>query len=198
MLFLGICCFAQNGDSIIDNLNLREDVTILNHKILNLIKKDNFLSELQGLKIYHVFWLYSEDEDKLRKENFLNHSFLSNLKPSFFSQKSWFVNKKYLQTDAYISDSSGKLIAKTDGRIIYYTAKYKKNHFQNDTELINMFYKNEIDFVFYMGYIGDTYIGIKGKDLFVLKASNNAVKIYPLEEFVNCCWDKLFHKYRSN
>ena len=36
-----------------------------------------------------------------------------------------------------------------------------------------------------------------GKDVYVLKKSNEGLKIYPLDEYINCCWNTL-HVTTSN
>lgn len=191
LLLFDINSFSQNERNMIDILNVSQDLSIVNNRIVNLLKKDSYFSKIQGVKLFHIFWL--EYQGEYKKEYFLNHSFLYKLNPTYYTQKSLFREKRYLSTQVLISDSLGHLIATSDGRFIYSVDKYNNTHLQGDLDLMRVFYKNEMDFVFYIELTsGDTYFGIKGKDVYILKRSNEDLKIYPLEEFINCCWNT-FH-----
>ncbi|MEN6502030.1 MAG: hypothetical protein ABFC55_06600 [Tenuifilaceae bacterium] len=196
LLHFGINSFSQNEMNMMDKLNIRQDLSVVNNRITRLLNKDPYFSKTQGVKLFHIFWLTYQGE--FRKEDFLNQSFLNKLVPSYYTQKTLFGKKKYLATQVFISDSTGHLIATSDGRAIYSAVKYKNTYTQGDLNLLRIFYKSEMDFIFYIELTsGDTYFGTKGKDIYVLKQSNEELKIYPLEEFINCCWDKL-HVPTSN
>jgi len=196
LLNFGVNSFSQSARNMIDILNVRKELFTVNNKIVDLLKKDSYFSKTHGVKLFHIFWL--EYQGEFRKDDFLNHSFLNKLKPCYYTQKSLFGKKKYLDTQVLISDTLGHLIADSDGRVIYSAVKNNIAYAKDDLELMQMFYKNEMDFVF---YINNTPLsinfGIKGKDVYVLKKSNEGLKIYPLDEYINCCWNTL-HVTTSN
>lgn len=186
----GVSSFSQKEINMIDILNVRQELSEINNKITYLLIKDSYFSKKQGLKLFHVFWL--EYQGEVRKEDFLNYSFLNKLNPCYYTQKSLFGKKKYLDTEVLISDSLGRLIAQSDGRAIYSAVRNNITYTQGYLDLLRILYNNEMDFVFYIsGTSCDTYFGIMDKDIYVLKLSNNELKIYPLDEFVNCCWSTL-------
>ena len=66
---------------------------------------------------------------------------------------------------------------------------------KSDVKLFDMFYKKELDFVFYIyGTNGLLFVGVKGKDIYIIENTKNGLNVYSLEKFVDCCWDKFYHQ----
>ena len=80
---------------MIDILNVRKELSVLNKKIIKIVKKDSYLSKRQGLQLFHVFWL--EYQGEFRKEDFLNHSFLNKLDPCYYTQKTFLKKRSTCQ-----------------------------------------------------------------------------------------------------
>jgi hypothetical protein len=168
--------------------NMQEDIGILENRINKLLKKHHSLSKIKGLRQFHIF-LMGHDSD-IRKEDYLDHSFLYKLVPSYIEETHCILKrKKYLRFQTLVCDSTGKLVAIGDNRFIPFVS-----HDKNKIDLVRMFYDKKLDFVFYMGHKLGTHIGIKKNDIYVLINSSEGLKVYPLKEFVDCCYDDLmFH-----
>jgi hypothetical protein len=185
-LFLINYCYSQK---IImeDILNIRQDIITLENRITELIKNNPDLSHIKELQQFHIFCL-SNDCDTV-KDNYINHSFLYKLYPSYYYIKSGFLlqKKKYLTTiHTLICDSIGNLVAQGDARYISNSSLSKENK-----ELSKMYYEQKIDFVFYMGQFMTTYICIKNNDIYVLKLlKTKEWKLYPFNEFINSRWEE--------
>jgi hypothetical protein len=184
MIFVISVSYSQDMAKL---FNMQEDIGILENRINKLLKKHHSLSKIKGLQQFHIFLMGHEYD--LKKEDYLNHSFLYELYPLYI-EKSYKIlkHKKYLRSQTLICDSTGKLMAVGDDRFIAFS--YSKN----DIDMVRMFYHKKVDFVFNMGHKLGTYIGIKNSDIYVLIDSSEGLKIYPLKEFINCCFDDLmFH-----
>ena len=165
---------------MIEKLGIKEEQ---NRKIdsitLNAIAEDLILSKMSGLKQYHIFWLRSED--KIKKSEFIDYSFLNKLKIRYDSIAYRQCNlplikylskerKEYfLKTQTLIADSLGNLVG-----VVYNSSlpegidgalcggyggyvPYVENILNADTisfiyKLAKMFYNNKVDFVFIMGF----------------------------------------------
>lgn len=197
----GFCSYAQNERNMIDVLNIKQEVCLLDKKIIGLMKKDSFFSNTQEFQLFHVFWL--NYQDVFRKEDFLNNSFLEKLCPIFFIQKSLCKNKRTLQAETFICDSLGHLVATSNGLFIYSAIKHNVNFSKNDIELLSLFYNKKIDFAFYIGFtpIGTSFC-LKNNDVFVVQSLNKDLIIYSMGEFVKTCWDdfvnpSIFSSYKK-
>ncbi len=182
-----IFSYAQNGIDVIQLLNLQEEVQQLEKKISRDIKKDPILSKKNGLEQFNVFWLCCPDS--LKKEDFLNLSFLYRLHPDYniVKYRSFFKKDiKQVLVDTFISDSVGNLVAKGSFFSFGHSNGLRKDYI----ELTKMLYNKDFDFVFYLLFEGSkmvrftsTYIALKDDDIYVLKTSINELKKYTLEEF---------------
>ena len=191
--FFSILSYAQKGLNMIDQLNLKQDIITKDKKIYELLKKDAWLKEFHRFQLFHVFWL--EYKGEFKKEDFIDHTFLNKLVPTYYTKNSLFRKKTYLNSEVYIGDSTGNLIAETEGGFIQSAVEYKVPYDQSDIKLFDMFYKKELDFVFYIyGTYGNISVGVKSKDIYILDDTNDGLKVYPLEEFVDCCWEKFYHR----
>ena len=73
---------AQTKIDMFEKLQINEEqIKKLDSTTLKLIEKYNFLSKMQGLKLYHIFFLLQID--KIEKNDFLDYSFLNKLQVSY-------------------------------------------------------------------------------------------------------------------
>jgi len=136
-----------------------------------------------------------EYKGEFKKEDFIDHTFLNKLVPTYYTKNSLFRKKTYLNSEVYIGDSTGNLIARSDGRFITSAIRNKKPYGQSYVKLFDMFYKKELDFVFHIyGTFINFNVGVKGKDIYILDDTNDGLKVYSIEEFVDCCWEKFYHR----
>jgi len=192
-LHFGINSFSQSARNMVDILNVKNELLTVNNKIVDLLMKDSYFSKTTEVQLFHIIWF--EYHGEFRKEDFLNHSFLNKLNPCYYTKKSLFGKKEYLETQVLISDKLGNLIADSDGRAIYSAVKNNSHYAKYDIELLQMFYKNELDFVFYITNTPLTInFGIKGNDVYILKRSSEGLKIYSLDDYINFCWNTLYEK----
>ena len=176
---------------MIDKLNASQELSALNSKVLGLVKKDPYLKKMQGLQVFHVYFL--KYQGKIEKEDFINHTFLNRLNLCYVTHRSLFKKKKYLDTQALICDSLGHLIASSNSWVVYSVFNYKKAYFQESLDFLRVLYEKKMDIIFYIaGTSGLIHFGIKGKDIYVIKESSKETNIYPLEDFINCCWDTFY------
>ena len=184
----GMCSYAQENINMIEILNIRQDIVSLENRIMNLIKKKPEITNIKGLRQFHVFWV-SLDNENIKKEDYLNHSFLYKLIPPgyyhFGSNSLLKKEKKYLRSITSITDSIGNLVATGDARLVHVAPFFN----QFDVKLAKMFFNKEIDFAFYMGGAYPTFIAIKGNKLSVVKDTQEGLKIYSWEEFIDCCFE---------
>lgn len=194
LFFIWIPAFSQFDNSL--TVALKEGVTKLDNRIKKQIKKVPCISEIRDFQISYIFYLnYS---GKFEKEDFLHHGFLKKLEPAYVERKYLLRKDKYLQVRAFISDSTGNLIAQSDGRILHSACKYKTSYSISETELQKMLYNKECDLIFNIGFTtGDTYFKVKANEVYVIEARNNGLEVYSLEEFISCCWDSFIAPYRT-
>lgn len=178
--------FSQTKE-VVDSLNLKSEIELLNNEINDLIQKDNCFSKLKGLRFLNVIWMNYDGEPK--KEDFLNYSFLKKLRPNYYAQKSLFKKKKYLDAHTLICDSTGCLVGVTNGRYIFHASRFDPSY----GELFHLFQKGELDYVFYVCLTSIVInFGIKDQNVSVIKYTSTGLNFYTLEEFVNCCWDDFY------
>jgi hypothetical protein len=169
MVQVGVSSFAQNKVDMIDILDIRQDISILEDRISKLIKKNPDISHIQNLQQFHIFWLGYEGNTL--KEDYLDHSFLYKLAYRYYhiftggiplnfpflyrinsalyyrllSKPLFGKGKKYIKDRTLITDSIGNLIASGDAQFISAYSLYGKS----DVELAKMFHEKKVDFVFY-------------------------------------------------
>lgn len=194
LYFIWIPSFSQLEKSL--TVALKEDVTKLDNRIKKQIKKVPCIAEAKDFQIFYIFYL--NYNGKFEKEDFLSHSFLKNLEPSYVERKHFFRKDKYLQVHAFISDSIGNLIAQSDGRILHSACKYNTSYSLSEIELQKILYNKEYDLFFNIGFTtGDTYFRVRGNEVYVVEDTNNGLEVYSLEEFIVCCWDSFIATYRK-
>lgn len=184
IVYFGMCSYAQNIN-MVKVLNIEQDIVSLENRITDLIKKKSEIANIQGLRQYHILWLGSYTN---KKEDYLDHSFLHQLGYDYYrlSSNSLFrKEKKYIKATTLITDSVGSLVATGDARLVHISPAF----FQSDVELAKMFFENEIDFAFYL-HTMSYMVGIKGNNLYGLERTQEGLKIYSWEEFMECCFDK--------
>ena len=188
IIYFGMCSYAKENINMIEILNVEQDIVSLEKRITNLIKKKPEIANIQGLRQYHIFWLGIE-KDSLKKEDYLDHSFLHKLYYGYYhlgSNSLFKKRKEYIRTTILITDSAGNLVARGDARLVHISPVFDPN----DVKLAKMFFDKEIDFAFYMGGTFNKYVGIKGNNLFVLESTQEGLMIYSWEEFMECCFDE--------
>lgn len=183
---------AQENINMIDTLNIDKDIITLEERISELIKKNPKIGQIQGLKQFHIFGLKYTELSKVdtTKANYLNHSFLSQLIPTFYIIRStsfYSKERKYLDSSTLITDSLGKLVAIGDPRAIYIF-----NFAQGDIELAKRLFNKEYDFIFKLQapFAGFYEIGIKGNKLTALESGFDGFVQHSWEEFMNDYFDK--------
>ena len=127
---------------------VQKDIDRINKKIDNLFIKTQCGSSAQEPMIKHI--LYVTYDGELEKADFEDKSFLNKIHPSFFSQGSSFMRKKYIQTEAFICNTEGELVAKSNGREIYCLGDYKDTAHSADRELNKMMSTQNYSYIFYI------------------------------------------------
>jgi hypothetical protein len=192
-----------------DKLQIKkEDVNNLNERIFNLIKKDDSLSKIQGLKLFHIFNL--ESKNKIKKNEFIDYSFLDKLRLSYYTilyRETNIPIIKYLFKikQKYFIDAAETLIVDSTGTLVGTVSKYWNYIYRNTDSsrpsfpkpmLAKMFFNNEINFAFHIyGDIMRNYF-IKKNRVYTFKrymtdCEELEYEVVPLEEFMKCCYDKL-------
>jgi hypothetical protein len=184
-----MCSYAQENINMIKILDIEQDIISLEKRITSLVKKKPEIANIRGLRQFHVFGLYSGNS---RKEDFLNRSFLYKLSlGGYYDIKSNFLfwkRRKYIKAQTSITDSVGNLVARGDARLVHVAPVFG----QYNIELAKMFFDKEIDFVFDLGfpYSSRYMVGIKGNNLYALQNTKEGLKVYPWDEFMQCCYDE--------
>ena len=187
--------YSQDTINMIDKLHIKNEFKELEDRIEYLVRKAKIVNETEEIKQFHIFLsnntLFGIPNYKADKEDYLNGSFLQFLKPNYYDIKPqglFTKNKKYLQTYAYITDSKGELIATGDARFVSNSRAYKSH--PSEIEFAKLLFDKKFDFMFSMGILSH-YICIKDNNLYVVATTEEGVKMYRWEEFVNCCFDKI-------
>jgi len=195
IMCIGMCSFsfAQKNTIMTEVLENRQELVSLEKRISELIKKNPDIANIHGLRQFHILLMGFSDYNKveIKKENYLDYSFLSRLHQRYYhvSSNSLFAKKKkYLSTITLITDSLGNLVATGDARLVHIASVFS----QNDIESAKMFFNKEMDFILRletphsMRYM----VGIKGNNLYALERTNKGLKIFQWDEFMKCCFDK--------
>ena len=184
----GIYSYAPENIDLIEILNIRQDVISLENRIANLIIKNSEIANIRGVRQFHIFWL-GDVENNLKKEDYLDHSFLYKLGYGYYhlgTNSLFKKEKKYIRTTTLITDAAGNLVAIGDARLVHISPVFDSN----DVKLAKMFFDKEIDFVFRIGRTFNRYVGIKGSTLCALEATKDGLQTYTWEEFMKCCFDE--------
>ncbi|MDR2954384.1 MAG: hypothetical protein LBV43_04820 [Prevotella sp.] len=181
--------YAQDSLNMIEILDIEQDIVTLEKKITSLIKKEPKIAHIEGLRQFHLFWTAIK-EDSLKKEDYLNHSFLYKLiHPGYYDLGSNFLfirKKEYLRSQTYITDSTGTLVGTSDATLVSAYSVFNPS----SVRLAKMFFNKELDYVFYIGGRLGNYIGIKGNNLYALENTKDGLKIYPWKEFIERCYEQ--------
>ena len=186
--------YAQDSINMVNILNIKQEIESLEHRITGLIKKNPALSKIQGLRQYHILFLYSPSQ---RKEDFYDYSFLYHLETDYYFIRSNLLfrkKKKFIKASTFITDSIGNLIATGDARHIVTFNKRSYLALPN-VKMAKMFFDKDIDFAFYLAspYSMDYVIGLKKNNLYALEKTKAGLKLYNWAEFMDCCFDDWFH-----
>jgi len=198
IIYSGMCSYAQENINMIEVLNIKQDIVSLENKITDLIKKKPEIANIQGLRQFHIFWLGSFPNVDVKKENYSDYSFLYQLVYDYYHLSSnclFGKKRKYIKATTFITDFAGNLVAKGDARLV--TPFYKGSYGElPDMKLAKMFFNNEIDFVFRLGFPHTMryMVGIKGNNLFAFENTKEGLKIYSWDEFMKCCFDEWVHQ----
>ena len=199
-IFITLICsqsflYSQDTINMIDRLHIKNEFKELEDRIEYLVRKAKIVNENEEIQQFHIFFLkntlFGIPNYKADKEEYLNGSFLQYLKPNYYKinpQRLWQKRKDYLDTSTYIMDIKGNLIATGDARFVSNSRAYKS--FLPKNELAKFLFDKKFDFMFSMGILSH-YICIKDNNLYVVATTEEGVKMYRWEEFVNCCFDKI-------
>lgn len=180
--------YAQKNLSESLKSRLQPAIDSLETRINYFISQDSSLSKMKGLKQIHI--LYLSVGDSLEKKNFLDNSFLDMIYPNYYNLKQENkcilkreINVSYLRTYTIICDSNYKEIAGGNAIDIC------KNRIPLYSNIVKLFEEDKTDIIFSLG--GNADICIKDNDVFVLKETKDAVCIYSIKEFAECCYKEL-------
>ncbi|MDR1006701.1 MAG: hypothetical protein LBL74_07545 [Bacteroidales bacterium] len=195
LLFIFIVCNSLIGYSqtdtltayIINKYNMQPDIDALNDSLYCRIGKDSILSQMRGLKLFHIYEFTAnverDDGEPLRidKENFYDYTFLNEIKPTF--SRIFGV----LYAVGYIYDSAYNIVAKKSHIQISRTYRLP----DSDQELFDFIIKNKITFVFVLSSFH--YLCVKDNAILVIDYTSTTkdIKVYTLKEFVECCYSEL-------
>lgn len=106
LLSISISCFSQNRICFIDSLNAcKDEIASLEAYNWKLIKNDPTLRQYSDLRQFHFFVLENKTGSSIRKEEYLDCSFLKKLsfcqhkrKTSPFRKSSLFLDETYIFT----------------------------------------------------------------------------------------------------
>jgi hypothetical protein len=183
----GIRSHAQTNINIVEAFGLEQDIVMLENRITRLIKKEPKIAHIQGLRQFHMLWFNTQDHSNEfpTKDEYLDHSFLYQLHPDYFTLRS----KRYLDTITLITDSEGNIVANGDAIAVRVFHNYSNTDYE---KLAKMLFNQEFDSILILGgkYTLGYYIGIKGNSLYGIHSTLTDVTIYPWDEFMECCLDK--------
>ena len=185
--------YAQNRNEMIQNLGIQKHIEILENRINYLIKKEPKLSNIKGLKQFHILLLNS---NTYKKEDFANGSFLHQLEQcSYYDlSRNRKHNTQYIMTETFIMDSIGKFMGVGDARMIMPIS----NYYYPATKLAKMMFDKKFDIVFSLeNPFSMMYkVAIKSNILYALTYNtNNKLVICTWDEFMKCCFDKWLNNH---
>jgi ribosomal protein S6 len=207
LCFIFDVLYANIPIDMYNKLQIKEEhIVALEEQILELIKKDTFLSKIQGLKQYHIFSLFLTDN--IGKNDFLDYSFLNKLQLSYDTISYRETNvplikylfkikqKYFISVKTLITDSLGNLvgIVYSHQQYIYTINKFNRADYE-ETILAQMFFNKEIDFAFRTNKHIFRYFFIKDAEIFIFKrymteCEEVRLKIESLKDFIECCYDE--------
>jgi uncharacterized C2H2 Zn-finger protein len=185
---------AQDNINIIDIVNLKQDMVILENRITTLIAKTVEIASIPNLHLFHIFLLDCIDCDTLKRDNYIDKSFLHYVNKGHYHIGRGKSEKKYLKALTLIVDSVGNVVGSADAFGV------SRGSNSSNEELAQLFFKSEIDFAFYLSvpFTMKYYIGVKKDKLYALKNSFNGLEVYYIwEEFLECCFDNWIKVFRQ-
>lgn len=189
IFFISLSLFSQQEDTNLGNINIRKHLPTLNRRISLLIKKDYYLNKIKDkLSIFHVFYISIEDKNIC---NFLiTKSRFDSVIPNYYNVGNFLSRNKLLETETYVYDLSGKIVAKGDVRKLYLAKKYNGLIDTFDRELMEILISKQADFIYRIGINNkvsyDYYLASKGNNYFILKVSKNGLEKISIEDFFKC------------
>ncbi|MDR2037439.1 MAG: hypothetical protein LBQ60_05905 [Bacteroidales bacterium] len=164
----------------------QHDIDILNKKLFKKLKKTKCYTKNENYKIIHTFWV--QYDKKIDKDDFLNQSFLTHLKPSY--HKYGIRKRNYLNSYAKIINSKRDIVAFTDGNIMNCIDLSDSDLTTQYVNMIETIEKLKINLLFYiMGTNLSFSFGVTEESkIFVFRQQKNLTEIFTINEFVNCCW----------
>ena len=199
--------YAQENINMIDILNIKKDVRHLEKRISKLVRKNPDIAKMKGLKQFHIFCLCIDDATKLQKEDYINLSFLYNLRtyqrvlytlrknPFSGNRSSIRRESDIIASNTFLIYSNGFLVADdTSGSLSPTYSSY-------NTFLAKVFFDKEIDFAFRIltpSEMQSVDIGIKENSLYVFGIDDDGYEIiYTWDEFIDCCLDDWINGRRT-
>ncbi|MBP7496739.1 MAG: hypothetical protein KA792_03650 [Bacteroidales bacterium] len=203
LIFINISLFSysQCFQYIEKTKKIEKDIIKLDKRIRKLLKDRyqmlGYKEYNQQLKMIYVYNFKYGDKNFLEKKDLQDTAFLYKLKP-VYSIKVYiikhllhFVYKRFLSSLVYICDSSGKLIAMSDGYFIYDVFGLREHVYSNDKKIVEAIYKYKIHCIFNIEvtHYGRIYYGIKeNNEIIVFVSNSKGFYIYSMKEFLECCW----------
>ena len=174
---------ANDEIDMVQKLGIKEEVVKLDSLISRKVKKNHYLSQFGDLRHVHIFVLsFSDDEKIITKKNWLDYSFLDDLRPNYFRIRNKRFGKKYLKTLTYLVDKNGYRISVFINGFFYMCASEMPKDLLNEEKNLFMFLGSfdpqlkKID----SGY----YIVLKDNKLYGFDDWSDNENLVPLETYV--------------
>lgn len=184
-LFTGnlLSVYSQNTNMPIK----QNDIDKLNKRITKLLNKSN-CKKPERTKLINIFYVAYKGSNN--KNNFINESFEQYIEPSYFNYKS----KKYLQTESFICNEDGELIALSDGRCIYCLSDYDESAYIGDIKLVHKIIELDLKVIYYLSLTPlKTYLCIGGNEkTYLIRVRGKNLNTYLIKDIPNNKWSDLF------
>jgi hypothetical protein len=134
--------------------------------------------------------IYNTALDSVQKNNFLDYSFLSQLKFINRTRGFLFLKKRFLSTESALFSSKGNFFGFfSDGTAYCFE---KKDYWNRYNELFNLTKAYDgIIFFRISGTSGSFFFGVDENDIYVIESSESGFQIHLFDSFIDCCWNKL-------
>jgi hypothetical protein len=184
----GVLC-GQGTNTIEEKLNLDKDVQELNAKIKKLLLKEDQRYENEKINICHIYFLIYKGDSLMH--DFFENTFIDNLIPAYNPQPKGSRKYALVETEALIGDSSGCLIATSDGWTTYLARNYNSTLAKYNQKLLDLYVTEKFDYLFYLNsFPVSTFFGVKTNILFAFHSTIDGYDRIPIREFIACCWQK--------
>lgn len=155
----------------------------LEKRIYSLIEMNPKLKKgKKDLHLCHIYRVYN-DNILIRKQNYLDYSFLDNTRISDISVDNRSTNGHYIWTKTLVLDSNGDLVAVGDARQLFPFVEYMKK----EKALAKILYCNNIDCLFTPTALEDTiYFYSKNDSLCALEwdSRSELLRTYAWEDYI--------------